>query len=36
MSERRREMKEKFFIGGIIVLVAMAVWVLIINISARH
>ena len=36
MSERKREIKEKLFLGGLVVLVAMIVWVLIINIASRH
>jgi len=36
MSERKREIKEKLYLGALVVLVAMIAWVLIINISARH
>ena len=36
MSEEKRHMKKKFFLGALVVLVAMIVWVMMINISARH
>lgn len=36
MSEEKRYLKKKFFLGALVVLVAMVAWVLIINISARH
>jgi hypothetical protein len=36
MSEEKRHMKKKFYLGALVVLVAMIVWVLIINIGARH
>ena len=36
MSEEKRHMKKKFFLGALVVLVAMIAWVLIINIGARH
>jgi hypothetical protein len=36
MSERKREIKEKLFLGALVVLAAMIVWVLIINIASRH
>jgi hypothetical protein len=36
MSERKREIKEKLYLGALVVLVAMIAWVLVINISARH
>jgi hypothetical protein len=36
MSEEKRHMRKKFFWGAIVVLVAMAAWVLVINIGARH
>jgi hypothetical protein len=36
MSERKRHMREKFFLGALVVLVAMAVWVLVVNIGSRH
>ena len=36
MSEEKRHMKKKFYLGALVVLVAMIVWVQIINIGARH
>jgi hypothetical protein len=36
MSEEKRHLRKKFFLGALVVLVAMVVWVMIINISARH
>jgi hypothetical protein len=36
MSERKREIKEKLYLGALVVLVAMIAWVLVINISARQ
>ena len=36
MSEEKRHLRKKFFLGAIVVLVAMIAWVLIINIGARH
>jgi hypothetical protein len=36
MSEEKRHMKKKFFLGALVVLVAMIAWVMIINISSRH
>jgi hypothetical protein len=36
MSERKREIKEKIFLGALVVLAAMFVWVLVINIASRH
>jgi hypothetical protein len=36
MSERKREIKEKLYLGALVVLVAMIAWILVINISARH
>jgi hypothetical protein len=36
MSEEKRYLKKKFFLGALVVLVAMIAWVMIINISARH
>jgi hypothetical protein len=36
MSEGKKHLQHKIFWGALVVLVAMAVWVLIINIAARH
>jgi hypothetical protein len=36
MSERKREIREKLYLGALVVLVAMIAWVLVINISARQ
>jgi hypothetical protein len=36
MSERKREIKEKLYLGALVVLVAMIAWVLVINIWSRH
>jgi hypothetical protein len=36
MSEEKRHLRSKLFMGAIVVLVAMVAWVLIINIGARH
>jgi hypothetical protein len=36
MSEEKRRLRSKLFMGAIVVLVAMVAWVLIINIGARH
>jgi hypothetical protein len=36
MSEEKRHLRSKLFMGAMVVLVAMVAWVLIINISARH
>jgi hypothetical protein len=36
MSERKREIKEKLYLGALVVLVAMIAWILVINIASRH
>jgi hypothetical protein len=36
MAELEKHLRKKFFLGAVVVAVAMAVWVLIINIAARH
>jgi hypothetical protein len=36
MSERKREIKEKLYLGALVVLVAMVAWILVINIASRH
>ena len=36
MAELEKHLRKKLFLGAVVVAVAMAVWVLIINIAARH
>jgi hypothetical protein len=36
MSESKRHLRDKLFMGALVVLVAMVAWVLIINIGSRH
>jgi hypothetical protein len=36
MSEREKKLRTKIFLGALVVLVAMAAWVLIIDTAARH
>jgi hypothetical protein len=36
MSEEKRQLRSKLFMGAMVVLVAMVAWVLIINIGSRH
>jgi hypothetical protein len=36
MAEREKKLRKKIFLGALVVLVAMAAWVLVIDMAARH
>jgi hypothetical protein len=36
MAEREKKLRRKIFLGALVVLVAMAAWVLIIDTASRH
>jgi hypothetical protein len=36
MAEREKKLRKKLFLGALVVAIAMAAWVLVINVAARH
>jgi hypothetical protein len=36
MAEREKKLRRKIFLGALVVAVAMAAWVLVIDVASRH